>query len=122
MGLTSSSIVFLCLLICALADELSEIISKAEISLQLSLAAYCGKDKYTSYEFKSAADGFVVSIVVYDQSRDVEGFIGYLPSEQSLYIVFRGSESAENFLTDFDGLKDPYLDWPECNCEVHSGF
>ena len=28
----------------------------------------------------------------------------------------------ENFMTDFDTVKDVYEVWPDCNCKVHCGF
>ena len=60
--------------------------------------------------------------VIYDKGSDTEGFVGYLPSDKSIYVVFRGTESVDNWLTDFNVEKDEYRVWPECNCKVHSGF
>jgi predicted lipase len=53
---------------------------------------------------------------------DVEGFVGYLPSDNSIYIAYRGSESINNWISNLDAFKDVYDEWPECNCEVHGGF
>ena len=55
--------------------------SQALISHELSLTSYCGMDEYQTHTFSGAAEGFVVSKVIYDKSNDIEGFVGYLPSD-----------------------------------------
>jgi len=50
------------------------------------------------------------------------GFVGYLPSDKSIYVVFRGSSSIRNWITNLDAYKTPYTSYPACNCEVHKGF
>ena len=43
-----------------------------------------------------------------------------MPSQQLIYVVFRGSTSVEDWLYDFDVEKVPYA---ACDkCEVHKGF
>lgn len=96
-------------------------ILQANISVWLSAAASCGKDYYKSHVFKGPTEGFIVTSVI-DNFRDTEGYIGYLPSDKSIYVVFRGSISIRNWLTDLDAFKTPYLTFPECECEVHQGF
>ena len=60
---------------------------------------------------------------IYDILDDTNGFIGYLPSDNnSIYVVFRGSESILNWITNLDATQTPYTSWPECNCNVHAGF
>jgi predicted lipase len=73
-------------------------------------------------EFKGPTTGFVATSVIYDKKTDTEGYIGYLTSDKSIYVVFRGSISTKNWLTDFLAIKVPYTSFPECNCEVHEGF
>ena len=63
---------------------------------------------------KGPTDGFIVTNII-DNLRDTEGYIGYLPSDKSIYVVFRGSISIRNWLTDLNALKTPYLTFPECN-------
>ena len=60
--------------------------------------------------------------VIYNKINDTNGFIGYLPSDKSIYVAFRGSESISNWISDLNADKDPYRLSPECNCSVHSGF
>lgn len=74
------------------------------------------------HKFEGAAQGFVPTLTIYNHSQDVEGYIGYLPSDKSIYVVFRGSASIENWITNLDGFKSKYQMWPDCNCEVHAGF
>ncbi len=55
--------------------------------------------------------------------NDVEGFVGYLPSDKSIFVVFRGSESVRNWITNLSADKTNYTTFPACtNCQVHSGF
>jgi hypothetical protein len=96
--------------------------TQAEISLWLSAAASCGWDKVQSHTFKGPSTGFVVTQVLHNPSKDTQGYVGYLPSDQSIYITFRGSESIKNWISNLDALKASYSSWPECNCEVHKGF
>ena len=60
--------------------------------------------------------------MIYDKHHDTQGFIGVLPSDKSIYVAFRGSESLDNWIANFNVDKDKYTVWPECNCKVHSGF
>lgn len=106
----------------ALAQNESWDYSQALISHELSLTAYCGIAEYQSHTFVAPAQDFVVSKVIYDKSNDIEGFVGYLPSDSSIYVVFRGTESLDNWLVDMDSFKSSFDEWPDCNCHVHSGF
>lgn len=75
-----------------------------------------------THHFSGASEGFIVTYVIYDPATDTEGFVGFLPSDQSIYVVFRGSESIQNWLSDSKFLKTDYKD-PNCvNCAVHEGF
>jgi predicted lipase len=55
-------------------------------------------------------------------SSKLLGYIGYLPSDKSIYVTFRGSSSIQNWVTNLDAVKTPYTTFPECNCQVHKGF
>lgn len=96
--------------------------SQAETSLWLSAAAYCGKSAYKTHVFKGPTAGFVVTSVVSDTASDTEGYIGYLPSDQSIYVTFRGSSSIRNWVTNLNAFKTAYTSYPDCNCQVHQGF
>ena len=91
---------------------------QAYISLHLSNYAYCNVANYETTNFSYTQDtaGFMVTDVIYDSSNDTEGYVGYLPSDESIYVVFRGSVSADNWATDLDTVKTDYVIWPECNC------
>eukprot|EP01038_Epipyxis_sp_PR26KG_P010629 gene10629-14272_t len=95
---------------------------QAEIALWLSIAAYCGLDSYMIHNFKGPTTGFVVTKLISDVLSDTEGFIGYLPSNRMIYVVYRGSESARNWWTNLDVIKTNYVSYPECKCQVHAGF
>ncbi len=111
----------------ALAEGLNETLgaydgSQATKSLWLSAAAYCGKDAYPSHVFKGVTSGFVYTKTISDSATDTQGYIGYLPSDKSIYVVFRGSQSIRNWISNLDAFKTPYTSFPECNCQVHKGF
>jgi len=89
--------------------------------LQVSLATYCGKDAYLTHQFSGLLEGFVVTKVVSNLLNDVEGFVGYLPSDKSIYVGYKGSTSIENWVTDFDATKSDLDYVPDCNCQVHAG-
>lgn len=91
-------------------------------SVWLSTYTYCGPENYQTIIFESPVTGFQVTSVINDPVLETAGYIGYLPSDNSIYVVFRGSSNIPNWLSDFDTTKTPYTAWPECNCQVHSGF
>lgn len=97
-------------------------LSQAETSLWLSAAAYCGKDAYPTHKFGGPTAGFVYTATLVDKKSDIEGFVGYLPSDKSIYVAFRGSSDVRNWVTNLDAWKTDYTSYPECNCEVHKGF
>jgi len=87
----------------------------------VSLATYCGKDAYLTHQFSGLLEGFVVTKVVSNFLNDVEGFVGYLPSDESIYVGYKGSTSTANWVTDFDAAKSNLNQVPDCNCQVHAG-
>ncbi len=97
-------------------------VNQGQKSVWLSAAASCGHDKIMSHVFKGPTTGFVVTKVIYNSKDDTQGYIGYLPSDKSIYVVYRGSESTKNWITNLDAFKTPYTTYPECNCQVHKGF
>ena len=48
--------------------------------------------------------------------------MGYLPSDKSIYVAYKGSDSINNWITDFDATQTSYDIWPACGCNVHAGF
>ena len=64
--------------------------------------------------------GFNVSMRIFDAVSGLNGFIGPLPSAEVIFVVFRGSENIQNWVTDMDLRKAPYS---LCDgCEAHEGF
>ena len=94
----------------------------ALISRQLAADSYCGHDNIMTHTFENTAVGFVPTAILYDEKSDTNGYVGYLPSNESIYVVFRGSISLDNWLTDFDATLAHYEAFPECDCKVHAGF
>jgi hypothetical protein len=43
--------------------------------------AYCGVDEYAAHNFSSFSEGFVVTKTLHNSFHDVQGFVGYLPSD-----------------------------------------
>ena len=75
-----------------------------------------------THKFEGTAQGFVVTKEIYDKGTDTHGFVGYLPSDNSIYVSFRGSQTLSNWITNFDATQATYNKWPTCNCKVHNGF
>ncbi len=79
--------------------------NQANISLWLSSAAYCDRSTYLSRTFKGPTVGFVATKVIYDTLSETQGYVGYLPSDKSIYVAFRGSSNIPNWISDLDALK-----------------
>lgn len=84
--------------------------------------AYCGVGHYLNHTWTDKTKGFKATYEIYDKASDTEGYIGYLPSDNSIYVVFRGSSSIKNWVSNFDATHATYRKWPECDCNVHKGF
>lgn len=92
----------------------------ANSSVWLSGAAYCGVDKYDQMVLTGPCTGFIVKKKMSDTKTDLQGFIGVLPSDNTIYVVFRGSDSARNWIYDAEFIQ---VDYPACrDCSVHDGF
>lgn len=97
-------------------------VDQALISLDLARVAYCGYEHTASHVFTGATEGFDLTTVIYDDTYDIEGFVGVLPSDKAIYVTFRGTASSKNMYIDGLIQKSPYTMWPECeDCEVHTG-
>jgi len=89
-------------------------------SLWLSAASYCDRNTYFIRNYLSYSAGFVATKAIYNDNYDVEGMIGYRPNDQSIYVVFRGSQSTQNWV---DNLKFFKTDYPYCpGGKVHDCF
>jgi predicted lipase len=50
----------------------------------------------------------------------LQGYVGYLPTRSSIFVVFRGSTSIRDWLNNIDVIQTKYA---KCTgCEVHKGF
>ena len=105
-----------------LSRALSYDYTQLNTGVWLSGAAYCGKDKYNTMILGGPASGFTYKETIYDAKTDLQGYIGILPTTNSIYVVIRGSSSAMNWLDDFEVKLVYYDTFPECNCNVHYGF
>lgn len=89
----------------------------------LSGAAYCNKENYKTMQISTGlASDFEVKSVLYDWLTDLQGFIGILPSQESINVIIRGTSSVKNWIDDFQIRLVSYNTFPECNCSVHHGF
>ena len=81
-------------------------------------------DTYTTLQYTGVLEGFVATKVIYGGIIDgTEGFVGYLPSSKSIYVVYRGSTSPSDMITDIGIIRTNWKSFPECKgCGVHSGF
>ena len=70
-------------------------------------------------KFAGAVEGFVATKVIYNV---ISGYIGYLPSDKSIYVAFKGTTTDEEWVVDYDNILVDYTIWPECNCKVHHGW
>jgi hypothetical protein len=105
-----------------LSRALSYDYTQLNTGVWLSGAAYCGKDKYNTMILGGPATGFTYKETIYDAKTDLQGYIGILPTTNSIYVVIRGSSSVMNWLDDFEVKLVPYDTFPECKCNVHYGF
>jgi len=61
--------------------------------------------------------------VVYNDTADCQGFVGYDASSNDIVMSFRGSSNLWNWLEDFDFFFKDYPNAPDCHgCKVHTGF
>lgn len=96
--------------------------NQALINVWLSGAAYCDKDTYGKMIVSGPASGFVYKNTLYDPKTDLQGFIGIIPSQKTIYIAYRGTSSYYNWLDDLQVKQVSYYTYPECNCKIHNGF
>jgi hypothetical protein len=92
------------------------------INVWLSGSAYCDKSAYSSMKIGGNATNFIVTETLHDVLTDVQGFVGVLHDTKTIHVSIRGSYSVRNWVDDFEISQVPYSTFPECNCEVHSGF
>ena len=75
-----------------------------------------------NHKFVGASEGFIVNQVIWDADYDTQGFVGYLPSDDSIYVVFRGTESITNWMADLTIIQAQFEDANCLECWVHKGY
>ena len=99
---------------------------EAKLSFELCLATTCATEQYMDqgYLFEGTpAEGFVTTKVLYWADYDVPGYIGYLPSNETIYVVMRATFTELNRKLNVKLKKVKYTKWPECDgCKVHEGW
>lgn len=92
----------------------------ANTSVLLCAISYCDYRKLPRHNFSGYADTFNITKIINNVKHDSHGFIGYRPSDKTIYAVFRGTHSVVNFLDDLNFVTTAY---PYCTgCLVHFGF
>lgn len=92
----------------------------ANTSVWLSSGTYCPPATYLNRKYEGYSAGFQPRRLIFDENTDTRGYIGVMPNQNAIYVVFRGSTSVYNWLEDLDAFQIPYPDCEEC--EVHEGF
>ena len=89
-------------------------------SVMLSLATYCDKSTYMSNNYNTPFTfSFVPTFQIYNKEYDIDGFIGYRPADSTIYVVYRGTQSTQDWIDDFQFKK---INYDELSCQVHKGF
>eukprot|EP00968_Pinguiococcus_pyrenoidosus_P004692 scaffold302_cov247-Pinguiococcus_pyrenoidosus.AAC.18 len=92
---------------------------RAKIDAAFSAYAYCGASAYDKVKWEGDAKGFELVKVLLQPLHDVEGFVGHNAKTKDIMVVFRGSSSAPNWITNLDIRK---MEYPHCEgCMVHEG-
>lgn len=85
------------------------------------------KDVLINHIFKGKySNGFVVTKLISNATRNtkVEGYIGYLPTHQAIYVVFKGFYQDDCWKVGQDTELNlcAYTKCPEAHAKVHTGF
>lgn len=94
---------------------------RLELSWNLNLYGYCPFHLFDKREFFGISKDFTYTKSVYWQYYDVVGYVGYMESVKTIFVVMRGTETKPNQDMDWDAVLTDYTTWPECNCKVHRG-
>mmetsp|Transcript_21989 Transcript_21989/g.36840 ORF Transcript_21989/g.36840 Transcript_21989/m.36840 type:complete len:411 (+) Transcript_21989:145-1377(+) len=77
-------------------------------SVWLSSGAYCPTDTYLTRTYYGYSAGFVATHTISDEKSDTQGYIGYIPDQETIYVVLRGSTSVQNWIDDLDFILVPF--------------
>lgn len=96
-----------------------------DTTYQLSRAAYCFVELETFdwAGLSTSLTGFQLAKKLKDANSELEGFIGYLPSDNTIYVSYRGATDNSTKLWILDTRLIDFDYWPECKgCKVHAGM
>ncbi len=97
---------------------------EAHISVLLSCQAFCDPATFMTREWYNETAGFNATLSITDRKYDSTGYVGYLPSEDAIYVVYSGTISTKNDIADAEFRMVNYTSFPgDCEgCKVHRGF
>ena len=118
------ALVLVCICFGTQALSLKYDAEEAHRSVLLSAQAFCDKGTFLTKEWYNSTAGFQATYVTDDKEYDATGYVGYLPSEESIYVVYRGSEGWQNWMANLEFTMRPYTSFhDQCeDCKVHKGF
>ena len=88
------------------------------IAAVLSSHAYCDTGDLMDQKFTGYATGFIPTYRI--EGVDNQGFVGYLSSYKTIFVVYSGTKSAADWVFN---VEEALVDYPKCSeCQVHSGF
>lgn len=94
--------------------------STGNTSVRLSGMTYCDSSTYLTNNYTDTyVDTFEPTYQIYNKHYDVNGFIGVRHSDETIYVVFRGTQSTKDWIDDFKIHK---IDYVNPSCQVHRGF
>ena len=72
-------------------------------TIGLSSYSYCDSDTYKTIDYNTNpyTQSFIPTYQIDNKRYDIHGFIGYRPTDQNIYIVFRGTQSTRDWIDDF---------------------
>ena len=93
-------------------------------TIDLSSRMYCDKSEYLTMNYSGYSSTFTPTYQIYNAEYDVDGVVGYRPEDETIYVVFRGTQSVQNWIDDAHVDKiDYYNSCGVCeSCLVHDGF
>lgn len=90
------------------------------ITLMLASNVYCSPETYLTRVYPSHAKSFSPTHHIQVEEDTTEGVIGYSTPAKTIFVVFRGSETLQNWIDDLSVGQRTY---PHCeDCFVHKGF
>jgi len=88
----------------------------ANTTIELVDVAYCKPSSFKKYHLTGLLEGFKVTTGI----LSFNAFVGMLPLQKSIYVVFGGSSTVLDWMFDFDVKLTPY---GGCSgCKVHQGY